>query len=93
MKIQEPILKSHYILSLLTPFIIINSALIIGAITVPSSRHYFAILLAYHCGLCLVDLLYVRHLIKTPKNASVEESDKGFEILIPYIKSRTDLSA
>lgn len=92
-KIHEPILKSRYIVSLVIPFIMINSLLILGAMLFPSFRHYFAILLSYHSGLCLIDLLYVRHLVKTPKKALIEETDKGFEILIPHTKTRTDLSA
>lgn len=84
MKIHEPILKSSYLISLSTPFIVINGGLILGAILFPGFRHYFAILLAYHCGLCLIDLLYIKHLIKTPKKALIEETDKGFEILIPF---------
>lgn len=93
MKIHEPIMKSRYLISLIMPFIIINSIFIIGAITLPSFRHYFTILLAYHSGLCLIDLLYAKHLLKTPKKALVEETDKGFEILVPYTNTRTNLSA
>lgn len=84
MRIHEPIMKSRYMVSLILPFIIINSALIVGAIMFPSYRHYFTILLAYHCGLCLIDLLYFKHLLKTPKKALIEETEKGFEILIPF---------
>ncbi len=83
MRIHEPILKSRYIIALVVPFIILNSILIIGAIIFPAFRHYFSILLAYHCGLCLIDLLYVKHLIRSPKKALIEETEKGFEILIP----------
>lgn len=84
MRIHEPVMKSHYMISLIIPFITINSGLIISAILFPSFRHYFAILLAYHCGLCLIDLLYFKHLLKTPKKALIEETDKGFQILIPF---------
>lgn len=83
MRIHEPILKSRYVFALLVPFILLNLVLIIGAIMFPPFRHYFSILLAYHCGLCLIDLLYVKHLIHSPKTALIEETDKGFEILVP----------
>ncbi|MBK3495956.1 DUF3267 domain-containing protein [Viridibacillus sp. YIM B01967] len=83
MRIHEPILKNRYVFALLVPFIALNLALVIGAIMFPSFRHYFSILLAYHCGLCLIDLLYVKHLMHSPKAALIEETDKGFEILIP----------
>lgn len=82
MRIHEPILKSRYIVALIVPFMALNSILIVGAIIFPTFRHYFAILLAYHCGLCVMDLLYVKHLIRSPKQALIEETDKGFEILI-----------
>ncbi|MGE7919939.1 DUF3267 domain-containing protein [Viridibacillus sp. NPDC093762] len=83
MRIHEPILKSRYVFALLVPFILLNLVLIIGAIMFPPFRHYFSILLAYHCGLCLIDLLYVKHLRHSPKTALIEETDKGFEILVP----------
>lgn len=82
MRIHEPILKLRYIVALTIPFVALNSILIVGAIIFPTFRHYFAILLAYHCGLCVMDLLYVKHLIRSPKQALIEETDKGFEILI-----------
>ncbi len=86
MRIHEPILKSRYVIALMLPFIVMNSILIVGAIIYPAFRHYFAILLAYHCGLCVIDLLYVKHLIRSPKKALIEETDKGFEILVPILK-------
>lgn len=93
MQIHEPIVKFRYTVSLVSPFIVINSVFIIGAISFPSFRHYFTFLLAYHSGLCLIDLLYAKHLFKTPKHALIEETEKGFQILIPYTKASTDLSA
>lgn len=93
MKIHEPIIKSHYIASLLIPFILINMVFVIGAIYYPIYHHYFIILLAYHCGLCLIDLIYIKLLLKAPKKSLIEENDKGFQILIPHIKNHTDLSA
>ncbi len=83
MHVAEPVRKSHYITSLLVPFILLNSGLVIGAMEFSSYRHYFALLLAFHCGLCLVDLLYVKHLLKAPKKALIEENEKGFQILVP----------
>ncbi|GEK33488.1 DUF3267 domain-containing protein [Kurthia sibirica] len=88
MRIHEPIVKSRYMLSLMMPFIVINSAFIVCAMTMPTYRHYFTILLAYHSGLCLIDLLYVKHLLKTPKKALIEETAKGFEVLIPVSNGR-----
>lgn len=81
--VAEPVLKSRYITSLVIPLIVINTILMIGAMSFPIFRHYFALLLAFHSGLCLIDLLYVKHLVKAPKKALIEENDKGFQILVP----------
>ncbi|AMW99849.1 DUF3267 domain-containing protein [Rummeliibacillus sp. G93] len=83
-RITEPIIKLRYMIALTIPFVVLNSILIMGGLIYSTYRHYFAILLAYHCGLCVIDLLYVKHLIHSPKKAFIEETDKGFEILISY---------
>ncbi|MFF2755740.1 DUF3267 domain-containing protein [Psychrobacillus sp. NPDC058041] len=82
LRVFEPINKNRFIFSLLAPFIFINIALITAAILVPIFAHYFTILLAYHCGICLIDLIYVKNLSKSPKQALIEETDAGYEILI-----------
>lgn len=81
-RIVEPINKIRFIISLLAPFFFINIALIVGALFIPIFAHYFTILFAYHCGICLIDLVYVKHLSKSPKSAFIEETDAGYEILI-----------
>lgn len=82
LRVTEPINKNRFIFSLLAPFIFINLALISAAILMPVYAHYFTILLAYHCGICLIDLIYVKNLSKSPKRALIEETDAGYEILI-----------
>ena len=81
--IKEPVAKTRFLFALLAPFILINSAILLMIVLFPAYIHYFALLLAYHCSLCLTDLIYVRHLLHTPKYAFVEETDTGFEILVP----------
>lgn len=81
-RIVEPIIKSRFIFSLLAPFIFVNFALIVCALFIPIFAHYFTMLFAYHCGICLIDLIYVKHLSKSPKCAFIEETDTGYEILI-----------
>ncbi|MFJ7971917.1 DUF3267 domain-containing protein [Psychrobacillus sp. NPDC096389] len=81
-RVVEPINKNRFIFSLLAPFIFINLVLIIGALLIPIFSHYFTMLFAYHCGICLIDLIYVKHLSKSPKSAYIEETEAGFEILI-----------
>lgn len=82
LRIIEPIQKSRFLFILLAPFIFFNVLLVIGALAIPSFAHYFTILFAYHCGICLIDLVYVKNLSKSPKSAFIEETDAGYEILI-----------
>ncbi|WP_019414344.1 DUF3267 domain-containing protein [Paenisporosarcina sp. TG20] len=84
-RIKEPVPKSLFLFALLAPLVIINSILIIGAFVFPVFGHYFAMLLAYHCGLCLIDLLYIQNLARSPKKALIEETDTGYEILVPPV--------
>ncbi|MCK1998200.1 DUF3267 domain-containing protein [Psychrobacillus psychrodurans] len=82
LRIIEPICKSRFLFILMAPFIFVNVLLIIGALTIPIFAHYFTILFAYHCGICLIDLIYAKNLSKSPKRALIEETDAGYEILI-----------
>ncbi|TQR19049.1 DUF3267 domain-containing protein [Psychrobacillus vulpis] len=84
-RIFEPINKNIFVFSLLAPFIFINLALLTAALLLPIFAHYFTILLAYHCGMCLIDLIYVKNLLKSPKKALIEETDAGYEILIATV--------
>lgn len=81
--IKEPVPKIRFIFTLITPFLIMNTVIIITSLLYPAYSHYFAMLLAYHCGLCLTDLIYIRNLAHSPKDALIEETDTGFEILVP----------
>ncbi|MEK4495586.1 DUF3267 domain-containing protein [Ureibacillus sp. FSL W8-0352] len=82
-RIKKMLPKKRYMFILLTPFIIVNTLLILVAIFLPYYSHYACLLLGYHCGICLVDILYFIHLVKAPKNAVIEETPKGYEILVP----------
>lgn len=83
MRLREPISKNRYIVALLMPFIVLNTLIILGILLLPAYTHYGSLLLAYHCGLCFIDILYVKYLWKSPKNAQIEETPKGYEILVP----------
>ncbi|MGD7045203.1 DUF3267 domain-containing protein [Jeotgalibacillus proteolyticus] len=82
-RVKKPIPKTAFILALVSPFLIINTLLIAGAYSFPGYSHYFTMLTAYHCGICLVDFLYAKCLVKSPKGAFIEEYDDGYEILVP----------
>jgi len=81
--VKEPVPKSNFVLALLMPFVVLNTVLLAGAYVSPAFAHYFSILFAFHCGLCLIDLIYVKHLLRSPKTSLVEETANGYEILIP----------
>ncbi|MGI2329428.1 DUF3267 domain-containing protein [Planococcus sp. YIM B11945] len=83
LKINDPVPKRKFIVTLVTPFILVNAVIIMLTFMLPSFSHYFAMLLAYHCALCVPDLLYMRNLVRSPKHALIEETDTGFEILVP----------
>lgn len=83
LRIQDPVNKRRFICALLTPFLLINTAIILLCAAFPAYVHYFSLLLAYHSGLCLIDLLYVRNALRSPKHALIEETDTGYEILVP----------
>lgn len=83
MRLREPISKNRYIVALLTPFIFLNALILLGTLLLPAYTHYGTLLLAYHSGLCLIDILYVKYLWKSPKEAQIEETPKGYEILVP----------
>lgn len=83
LRLKEMVPKKLYIFVLLLPFLLINSILIFVAYSLPYYTHYASILLAYHCSMCLMDILYIKHLIVAPRNAIIEETPKGYEILVP----------
>lgn len=83
MRIQQPIPKYRYLFTLLTPFIFLNTAFILLGVNFPEYAHYYSFLLAYHCSMCLMDLLYVKNLLSAPRDAIIEETPKGYEILVP----------
>lgn len=85
--INEPVPKTRFLLSLAAPFLIMNTAIVTMSTLMPAYGHYFAMLLAYHSGLCLTDIIYLRNLARSPKYALIEETDTGFEILVPPVVS------
>lgn len=83
LRITEILPKNRYIITRLAPFIVINSSIILGMLVLPRFIHYGAILLAYHTAICVIDLLYVKNLMRSPKESQIEETKRGFEILVP----------
>lgn len=81
-KICEPIGKSRFIFALLLPFLVLSTVFLLGIYIFPEFAHYFILLFAYHCGMCVIDLIYVKELIRSPKKAWIEEIEDGYEILV-----------
>ncbi|MFF5995296.1 DUF3267 domain-containing protein [Lysinibacillus sp. KU-BSD001] len=93
MRITGTIPKNRYLFTLVTPFFVLNTFFILGAIKWPHFSHYFCLSLAFHCSICLLDLLFVKDIWRAPKNAIIEETPKGYEILIPtYTDDSSHLS-
>ncbi|WP_040224794.1 DUF3267 domain-containing protein [Bhargavaea cecembensis] len=84
LQVREPIPKQRFAISLIMPFLTLNPLFIAGGVLFPAFTHYFVILLAYHCGMCLIDLIYVKNLSRSPKASYIEETDGGYEILVPF---------
>lgn len=83
MRIQDIIPKGRYIISLFAPFFILNTILLALAIWLPAFSHYFCLMLAFHCSICVLDLLSIKNIWHTPKEAMVEETPRGYEVLVP----------
>lgn len=92
MRIKEPIPKNYYLVALSAPFIILNPILLTGAIIWPVFSHYFCLLLAFHCSICLLDLLYIKDIWRAPKSAIIEETPRGYEVLVPHNNDSSSLS-
>lgn len=81
-RICEPIGKGRFILALLMPFLCLSTFFLLGMVLFPVFAHYFLILFAYHCGMSVIDLIYVKELLHSPKKAFIEEMEDGYEILV-----------
>ncbi|MDN4493175.1 DUF3267 domain-containing protein [Ureibacillus aquaedulcis] len=85
MRIKAIIPKKRYVFTLAAPFIIINGLLIYLAVAYEEYAHFSCLLLAYHCSICFIDLLFIKNLIRAPKDSVIEETPKGCEILVQSI--------
>lgn len=83
LKVNRFVPKCRYVSSLLSPFILLNGFLLYTAIQLPAYTHYISILFGVNCFICLIDLLNVKGMILAPRNAIIEETPKGYEVLVP----------
>ncbi len=81
-RVNEPISKWLFLLSLILPFFIINTLLFIFCYFFSHYVHYIIILLAYHIGICVSDFICIKNVLTAPTQSYIEETDDGFDILI-----------
>ena len=87
LRIKKLVPKYRYLSSLIAPFILLSFLFITLALSYPATIHYFSIYFAIHCSICLIDLLFVKDIITTPHNSFIEETPKGYEVLVPHQRS------
>lgn len=80
--ICEPISKKLYMTSLFMPIIIVT--LVLGAcITAfPQYCHYLSMLLSFHLGLCVTDIISLKNMFGSPSSSYIEDHDDGYNILV-----------
>jgi Putative zincin peptidase len=81
-KASESIKKRNMLLSLMSPFLIVTIALLLGSLFFSDYLHYFCIAMALHIGICVPDFMISKHLLLAPKMCFIEEFDDGYEVLV-----------
>lgn len=82
-KVKRLVPKYRYLSSLLAPFLLLNGVFLYLAILFPNLTHYFCIYFAINCSICLIDLLFVKDIFTAPHHSFIEETPKGYEVLVP----------
>lgn len=80
--LNTPLSKKLFLFVLITPFLVISSALLIASILFPIYAHYFIILFSLHFGLCASDFIMLKNILQSPRRCFIEENDESFEILV-----------
>ncbi|QOR67416.1 DUF3267 domain-containing protein [Cytobacillus suaedae] len=81
-RLKQTLSKSIIITALIMPFLLITSLMLIGSFMFPGYIHYFSIIAALNLGLCVPDLICLRHVLQAPKTSQIEEVDDGYSILV-----------
>lgn len=80
-KLNGPIARNLYVLSLITPAILITMAFAFLSIMFPTYLAFISILTSIHFGLIFFDVIYLSYIIKAPKKSLVEDHSEGIHIL------------
>ncbi|MGK0554247.1 DUF3267 domain-containing protein [Macrococcus capreoli] len=83
-RINHPVHKIIFSLSLMLPFIIITFITIACAIVMPHYAHYFLFIFSMNAGMSFMDFIYLKYIVNTPKGSYIEERKYGFEILTKH---------
>ncbi|MBU9720724.1 MULTISPECIES: DUF3267 domain-containing protein [Bacillaceae] len=78
---KGPLSKQLAITSICAPILVITLVSISAVIIFPEWLHYIAMMSALNFGLCMYDLLTLKHLRTAPKKAYFEEHRDGYHIL------------
>ncbi|WP_042349662.1 DUF3267 domain-containing protein [Bacillus massiliigorillae] len=81
-KIVEPISKWLFIVTLLTPFIVVSTFVLLCTLMFPSYAHYLTILLSLHIGLCVSDLITLKNIFFSPPRCLIEEFEDDIQLLV-----------
>ncbi|MCK0473950.1 DUF3267 domain-containing protein [Halalkalibacter sp. APA_J-10(15)] len=81
-KLYEPISRNLYVLSLITPAILLTMVGAFLSIMYPTYVAFISILTSVHFGLIFFDFVYLSYIVKAPKRSLVENHPEGFHILL-----------
>lgn len=81
-KIVEPISKCLFIVTLITPFIVFSTLVLLSTLMFPSYAHYLTILLSLHIGLCVSDFITLKNILNSPPKCLIEEFEDDIQLLI-----------
>ncbi|MFC6117064.1 DUF3267 domain-containing protein [Macrococcoides bohemicum] len=83
-RINHPIHKIKFGISLMLPFVIITFITLYCAVVLPQFAHYFLFIFSINVGMSFIDFIYLKYIINTPKGSYIEERKYGFEILTKH---------
>ncbi len=83
-RINHPIHKIKFGISLMLPFVIITFITLYCAVVLPQFAHYFLFIFSINVGMSFIDFIYLKYIFNTPKGSYIEERKYGFEILTKH---------
>ncbi|MEH6943547.1 DUF3267 domain-containing protein [Bacillus sp. JJ722] len=81
-KIVEPISKWLFIVTLITPFIVLTNLLLLYTFMFPFDAHYLTVLLSLHIGMCVSDFITLKNILYSPPKCLIEEFEDDIRLLI-----------